>query len=98
MFDSSEIANPGYTRLPSGLIIQYGSFGSYSTGGFSGALPPKTMFRKPFPNGCISASGTHMMGYGAASAAVYAAIRSCDKSGIQFAATVPGRHWMAIGY
>lgn len=98
LFDSSEIANPGYTRLPSGLIIQYGSFGDYSTGGFSGAKPPKVIFRKPFTTACISASGTHMMGYIAASAATYAAIVSCDKTGIQFDATVPGRHWMAIGY
>ncbi|WP_433963132.1 gp53-like domain-containing protein [Pseudomonas aeruginosa] len=98
LFDSSEIANPGYTRLPSGLIIQYGSFGGYSTGGFSGANPPKVIFRKPFTTACISASGTHMMGYGSATAAAYAAIVSCDKTGIQFDATVPGRHWMAIGY
>ena len=56
------------------------------------------MFRKPFTTACISASGTHMMGYGSATAAAYAAIVSCDKTGIQFDATVPGRHWMAIGY
>ncbi|WP_441007185.1 gp53-like domain-containing protein, partial [Pseudomonas aeruginosa] len=97
-FDFAQIGNPGYTRLPSGLILQFGSFGSYSATGYSGALPQKIIFKTPFPHACIMAQGTHSMGYGQATAAVYAAVVNCDAEGIQFAATVPGRHWFAIGY
>ncbi|HHQ2687687.1 TPA: gp53-like domain-containing protein [Pseudomonas aeruginosa] len=97
-FDFAQIGNPGYTRLPSGLILQFGSFGSYSASGYSGALPQKIIFKTPFPHACIMAQGTHSMGYGQATAAVYAAVVNCDAEGIQFAATVPGRHWFAIGY
>lgn len=98
IFDNAEMTNPGYTRLPSGLVIQFGSIGEWSGSTSDKTAPAFISFKKAFSNRCISATANHMLGYGGASAANWSSIKSCDKNGIQFGITAPGRQWMAIGY
>ncbi len=97
IFDDTSKTNPGYAKLPSGLIIQFGSTGNYS-GSNTGTAPALIRFAIPFPTSCISATSSHMFGYGSASAAIWSAIKRCDKLSIEFGTSAPGRHWMAIGY
>ena len=93
--DVASLSDPGYTVLPSGLIMQWGRV----------ALPDQTNstqpLTKPFPHGCLTAQATtHLSGNASyAAAAVMACqpttitVRNTDQdSGTQLI------RWLAIGY
>jgi hypothetical protein len=93
---ASALGAPGYQKLPSGLIFQWG----YSVGSSGGVATQ--VFPLAFPNNCLSVVATHTSG--ATVSAVFANIYAIVASQFQFITctssgyTADGVFWFAVGY
>lgn len=96
--DEAYMGNPGYTKMPSGLMIQFGSYGSFGATGFVLNKEQRFEFKRPFPSTCITVSTSHMWSFSGGTGGTWEAVKSCDKFGVTFKDTLPSRSWIAIGY
>lgn len=79
----------GYQKLPSGIILQWGTTGT-SVGGTSNS------FTIPFPNACFAL--TAMVGAASASAFVVGTVVSANQFNLYSSSGTPAVYWFAIGW
>lgn len=90
------LSNNGWTKLPSGLILQWGTIGTYGPSLVN--TPQVVTFPITFPNACLCVINTTLSNYGSSTAIAYVSLQSWCVSSATFEATVQGRSWFAIGY
>lgn len=105
-FSSQSLTNPGYQKLPGGLILQWGTETGYTTSSSTGSVT----FPIAFPTACLNVTATGW-GYGDAAGqasatingvSIYASGGTASTTGfswiMQNLSNLNGFNWFAIGH
>jgi len=93
---NQSLTSSGYQKLPGGVIIQWGTYGTLFTD--LGAVVDKTIsFPISFPTACLVVVSNVCSDNAASHGSIYHAIKSWSTSSFVAASEAP-RTWIAIGY
>lgn len=92
---ASSNATNGYVKLGNGLIIQWGTYGTYGPSVSSTATTVN--FPISFPNSCFNVSKTVLSSFNASTPAIYFTVSSFNTTGFTSPNPTQGWMWIAIG-